>query len=90
LAQRFDACDVWWAPVATLAEVVADPQAQAIGAFVAQPGMDGAPPIRTVATPVDFSGADGAPRAGAPALGEHTGAVLRELGIEPGGAADGP
>ncbi len=33
-AQRFDTCDVWWAPVATLAEVVTDPQAQAIGAFV--------------------------------------------------------
>jgi crotonobetainyl-CoA:carnitine CoA-transferase CaiB-like acyl-CoA transferase len=53
-------------------------------------GPGGAPIPAYRATPVDFSGADGAPRAGAPALGEHTGAVLRELGIEPGGAADGP
>lgn len=79
-AERFDAEGVWWAPVQTLAEVVADPQAEAVGAFVEQPGMGGAPPLRTVATPVSFWGVDDKPRSGAPALGEHTAEVLTELG----------
>ncbi|MFE9649217.1 CaiB/BaiF CoA transferase family protein [Streptomyces sp. NPDC006365] len=79
-AQRFDAEGVWWAPVQTLAEVAADPQAEAVGAFVEQPGMGDAPPLRTVATPVSFWGVDDKPRSGAPTLGEHTDDVLRELG----------
>ena len=78
-AARFDAEGVWWAPVQTLAEVSADPQAEAVGAFVEQPGMVDAPPLRTVATPVSFWGVDDKPRAGAPMLGEHTDDVLREL-----------
>ncbi|MFG2965823.1 CaiB/BaiF CoA transferase family protein [Streptomyces sp. NPDC048288] len=78
-AERFDAEEVWWAPVQTLAEVAADPQAEAVGAFVEQPGMGDAPPLRTVATPVAFWGVDDKPRAGAPALGEHTDEVLDEL-----------
>lgn len=79
-AERFDAEEVWWAPVQTLAEVAADAQAEAVGAFVEQPGMGDAPPLRTVATPVAFWGVDDKPRAGAPALGEHTDEVLDELG----------
>jgi crotonobetainyl-CoA:carnitine CoA-transferase CaiB-like acyl-CoA transferase len=78
-AARFDAEGVWWAPVQTLAEVSADPQAEAIGAFVVQPGMGDAPALRTVATPVNFWGMDDKPRSGAPALGQHTDEVLREL-----------
>ncbi|MET9909049.1 CoA transferase [Streptomyces sp. NPDC006476] len=78
-AARFDAEGVWWAPVQTLAEVSADPQAEAVGAFVEQPGMGDAPPLRTVATPVRFWGVDEKPRTGAPTLGEHTEDVLREL-----------
>ncbi|MEU1513369.1 CoA transferase [Streptomyces sp. NPDC005811] len=78
-AARFDAEGVWWAPVQTLAEVSADPQAEAVGAFVEQPGMGDAPPLRTVATPVRFWGVDDKPRTGAPTLGEHTDDVLREL-----------
>ncbi|WP_133915455.1 CaiB/BaiF CoA transferase family protein [Streptomyces sp. NBC_00582] len=78
-AARFDAEGVWWAPVQTLAEVSADPQAEAVGAFVEQPGMGDAPPLRTVATPVRFWGVDEKPRTGAPTLGEHTDDVLREL-----------
>jgi crotonobetainyl-CoA:carnitine CoA-transferase CaiB-like acyl-CoA transferase len=79
-AERFDAEGVWWAPVQTLAEVSADPQAEAVGAFVEQPGMGDAPPLRTVATPVSFWGVDDKPRSGAPTLGEHTDEVLNELG----------
>ena len=80
-ARRFERWDVWWAPVQTLAEVVTDPQAAAIGAFIDQPGMAGAPPIRTVASPVRFwDEADPQPGP-APALGEHTSQVLGELGL---------
>ncbi len=79
-AARFAAAEVWWAPVQTLAEIAADPQAEAIGAFVEQPGMGGTPPLRTVATPVAFWGMEDKPRSGAPALGEHTDEVLGELG----------
>ena len=78
-AERLDDAGVWWAPVQTLAEIAADPQAEAIGAFVEQPGMGDGPPLRTVATPVDFWGVDGKPRSGAPTLGQHTDEVLREL-----------
>ncbi|WP_328766802.1 CaiB/BaiF CoA transferase family protein [Streptomyces sp. NBC_00286] len=78
-AERFDAEGVWWAPVQTLAEVAADPQAEAVGAFVEQPGMGDAPPLRTVATPVSFWGVDDKPGSGAPTLGEHTDEVLGEL-----------
>jgi crotonobetainyl-CoA:carnitine CoA-transferase CaiB-like acyl-CoA transferase len=85
-AARFDDAGVWWAPVQSLAEVSADPQAEAIGAFVVQPGMGDAPPLRTVATPVNFWGIDAKPRSGAPALGQHTDEVLREL--DPSGAGD--
>jgi crotonobetainyl-CoA:carnitine CoA-transferase CaiB-like acyl-CoA transferase len=78
-AERFDTHGVWWAPVQTLAEASADPQAEAVGAFVEQPGMGEGPVLRTVATPVGFWGVDDKPRAGAPALGQHTAEVLGEL-----------
>ncbi len=78
----FDAHDVWWAPVNTTAEVVADPQALASGAFVDVPDAAGSTAHRAVATPVRFSDADDArPRGGVPALGEHTDEVRRELGL---------
>lgn len=77
---KFDAHDVWWAPVNTIAEVVADEQAIATGAFVDVPAEEGAAAHRAVMTPVDFSGADVRPRAGVPGLGQHTDDVLREVG----------
>ena len=54
-ATRFDAEDVWWAPVQSLAEVVADPQASAAGAFVDVATADGST-TRAVAGPVSFDG----------------------------------
>ena len=38
---RFDVEDVWWAPVQSPAEVVADPQAYAAGAIVSGERADG-------------------------------------------------
>jgi crotonobetainyl-CoA:carnitine CoA-transferase CaiB-like acyl-CoA transferase len=81
--ERFDRENVWWAPVQTPEEVVADPQALAAGAFVDVPEGAGAPAHRAVATPVAFS-REGAIRTGAvPGLGEHTEEILKELGLEP-------
>lgn len=84
-AERFDAEDVWWAPCQTMAEVVEDPQAHALGTFVETDdnsfsGELPNGPIRTVATPVRFDGAVFQPRRPVPALGEHTDEVLAELG----------
>jgi crotonobetainyl-CoA:carnitine CoA-transferase CaiB-like acyl-CoA transferase len=80
--ERFDQHDVWWAPVNTAADVVADPQAIAAGAFVDVPGGVGSAEHRAVATPVRFSDVDDArPRGPVPGLGEHTEEVLRELGL---------
>ena len=75
----FDAeVDLWWAPVQSIEEVIADPQAQAAGAFVEVP--DGVSTTILPATPVDFDGAAWAPRFMAPEHGEHTEEILREIG----------
>jgi crotonobetainyl-CoA:carnitine CoA-transferase CaiB-like acyl-CoA transferase len=73
-AERFDEHDVWWAPCQTMAEVAADPQAEAIGAFVDT--TDGTNHLRTVAAPARFDGRVFPPRRGVPALGEHTAEIL--------------
>jgi crotonobetainyl-CoA:carnitine CoA-transferase CaiB-like acyl-CoA transferase len=74
----FDEHDVWWAPVSTPAEVVADPQALAAGAFIDVPGGGWVEGHRAVASPVQFDGRQVAPGP-VPALGEHTAEVLAEL-----------
>jgi crotonobetainyl-CoA:carnitine CoA-transferase CaiB-like acyl-CoA transferase len=78
-ARRFDAEDVWWAPVQTPAEVVADPQARAAGAFVDVRG-ETAGASEAIAGPVSFG--DPARALGpVPALGAHTRQVLDEVGV---------
>ena len=83
LTERFDADDVWWAPVNTPAEVLEDPQALAAGGFVDVPEGEGAPAHRAVATPVLFHGHGVLPVGAVPGLGEHTDEVLRSAGFEP-------
>ncbi len=75
-AARFDEHDVWWSPVQTLTEVIADPQAQP--GFVEMMPRDGEEPYRAVATPVDFGGYEIRPGV-VPRLGEHTVEVLGEI-----------
>jgi crotonobetainyl-CoA:carnitine CoA-transferase CaiB-like acyl-CoA transferase len=71
--------DVIWAPMATLDDVVADPQAQAAGCFVETPdGWGGS--FQAPAAPVRFPGAPHGPAGPAPKLGEHTREVLLEAG----------
>jgi len=75
----FDAeIDLWWAPVQSIEEVIADPQAHAAGAFVEVP--DGVGTTILPATPVDFGGTPWAPRSMAPEHGEHTDEILKEIG----------
>lgn len=76
--EEFDRHDVWWAPVNTIPDVIADPQAAAAGAWVDMPIVDGEPPYRAVATPIDFGGFTQTP-GHVPGLGEHTDEVLRGL-----------
>ena len=77
----FDRAGMWWAPVQTTTEVIADPQAIAAGAFVEVPLAEGGT-IPAVASPLDFSATAWAPRATAPELGQHTEEVLLELGYD--------
>ncbi len=75
-AERFDEHDVWWAPVQSIVDVIADPQAQP--GFVQMTPREGDEPFRAVATPVDFDGHTMRPGP-VPLLGEHTTDVLAEL-----------
>ena len=77
-AERFDAEGVWWAPVQSPAEALADQQALAAGAVVEVAGMEGGV-TRQVAAPIAL--ADSGPRGPAPRLGAHTDDVLREAGL---------
>lgn len=77
---RFDEHDLWWAPLNSIVEAIADPQVQASGAFVDMTPREGEEPYRAVASPVDFDGHSLSPGV-VPALGEHTAEVLGELGL---------
>jgi len=80
-AAALDRAGMWWAPVQTVDEVVADPQAHAAGAFVDTPLADGGS-AKMVASPVDFSDTPWAPTSAAPECGQHTEEVLLELGYD--------
>lgn len=75
LTARFDRHDVWWAPINSIADVIADPQAIAAGVFVDMTPHDGEEPYRAVNGPVDFAGYEFRPGP-VPRLGEHTAEVL--------------
>jgi len=78
-APIFDLHKLIWAPVRTEAEVLKDPQAEAIGAFakVDHPHL---PDMRLVNSPVEF-GDDTPPiHRLAPELGQHTEEVALEIG----------
>ena len=70
--------ELWWAPVQSLDEVIADPQVHAAGGLCEVPDGDGTTLLP--ATPADFDGTPWRPRWMAPARGQHTDEVLRELG----------
>lgn len=78
-ADAFDREGVWWARVQHAHELIDDPQAHAAGGFVQVPLVDGT--VATmVASPVDFDGISHFSSESIPELGQHTEAVLLELG----------
>lgn len=79
IASALDAEEMIWAPVLTAAEAIADPQTIAAGCVVETPRHDGGT-MNAPAAPVRFPGADDGPKGPSPRPGEHTRAVLAELG----------
>ena len=77
--------ELFWSPVNTIDDVVADEQFHAAHSVVHVPDEQGTLPM--LATPVDFEGRPPVPRWRAPLLGEHTREVLRELGLDGDAAA---
>ncbi len=82
IIESFDLHDVWWAPLNSIVDVIADHQAQAAGAFVEMLAHDGEEPYVAVNSPVDF-GDPATNRGRVPKLGEHTESVLRSLAEQP-------
>lgn len=78
-AAALDAIDFVWSPVQAAREVAEDEQAKASGCFVEVPDGEGGV-FRAPAAPARFPGAEHGPRGPAPKKGEHTDAVLSELG----------
>jgi crotonobetainyl-CoA:carnitine CoA-transferase CaiB-like acyl-CoA transferase len=76
----FDERGFIWGPASTVSEFAADEQAAADGLFP-EIGSPSGRRFRTVRAPLRLRGSDVAPRGPAPAVGEHTGAVLAELGV---------
>jgi crotonobetainyl-CoA:carnitine CoA-transferase CaiB-like acyl-CoA transferase len=79
---RLEAHDVLCAPVNRYADLPHDPQVQASAMLVEQEHPR-AGRFRTLDTPIRFSRTPGTIRTPAPALGEHTEAVLAEAGLKP-------
>ena len=74
--ERFDIHDVWWAPINSIADVLADEQAIAAGSYVDMPLVEGEERYQSVASPVDFSDFHQVARP-VGALGVDTAAVLQ-------------
>jgi crotonobetainyl-CoA:carnitine CoA-transferase CaiB-like acyl-CoA transferase len=70
--ERLEAVGVPCGPVQTLDQVVSHPQTSALGILQTLPGGT----LQTIGLPVSFDGARPAYEQGAPALGEHTQAIL--------------
>ena len=70
--------ELFWAPIQSPDDLLADPQFAAAGGLVEVP--DGATTSTMVATPVDFSRTAWEPTGTAPRLGEHSDEILRSLG----------
>lgn len=80
-AEAFEAePDLFWSPVNTIEDLVADEQFHAAGGVVQVPDEGGGWPM--LATPADFDGRPPQPRWRAPRHGEHTREVLAEAGLD--------
>jgi crotonobetainyl-CoA:carnitine CoA-transferase CaiB-like acyl-CoA transferase len=70
--------ELFWSPINSMEDVVADEQFHAAGGVVYVPDADGGS-VPMVATPADFHGTPSEVRCSAPELGAHTDEVLAEL-----------
>ena len=87
--RRLDGAGMIWAPMSDLPSVMEDPQARLMGAFETVQHPDPAVgAFETLSAPFRIAGADIAVRGPAPAVGEHTQAVLEELGVSADEMAD--
>ena len=73
--------DVFWAPVNSIEDVLADPQIRPSGAVVDVPERDTGS-REMVATPINFGDAPPQPRRVAPDIGEHSREVLASVGYD--------
>lgn len=78
-SETLDRAGCFWGRVQSVAEVIEDEQVDAIDAFGRTELPDGRP-LRIVKSPVDFLETPSAVGGPAPELGQHTEAVLLELG----------
>ena len=79
-AEIFTREDVWWEPVMSPPEVIADPQVAAAGGFIQAPAAEGM--VTMMNGPIDFSDSAIEPERACPMLGEHTDEVLLERGYD--------
>ena len=77
---RLDEYGLLWATVATVPEVIADPQLAAYHAFPMVTAEDGSS-YQVIGTPFEIVGAEVRPRGPAPSIGQHTAEVLGEHGF---------
>lgn len=78
---------VWWEPVRTIDEMIADEQLLAAGGMIVMETADGGT-APMAATPVDFDGRSRYNASPPPALGEHTDRLLAGLGMDEATIAD--
>jgi len=79
--QRLDAEGIIWSPVQSFAQALEDPQMEAAGVFVDMPKADGSS-YKAPASPIRFSDTNTDPKGPSPEIGEHTLAVLQDLGVD--------
>ena len=87
--EAFAAVGVPCSPINTYSQALADPQVEAMG-WVQALALPNGHQTRTVISPYRLGGETLPVRSGPPALGEHTGEVLSELGLEDLAASMGP
>ena len=80
-ARELDAAGLIWAPVATMPEMVADPQVHEMGWFATIDHPEYGT-FETLDTPFKIFGAEVGVRGPAPEVGQHTFDILAEAGIE--------
>jgi crotonobetainyl-CoA:carnitine CoA-transferase CaiB-like acyl-CoA transferase len=83
LAETFDRIDIPFAPVAKPGDLFEDPQLNARGRMLEIEFPNGVT-AKLPRLPIEMGEHDFALRRQAPALGEHTGEILAEIGLKPG------